>query len=170
MPTYKRGRSRSSPRQRGAPIWFQEYIDPAALVLDQQQKTNLLSSSVLSPQVLTRATHVRSVGSWSIRATTDDVDLGATFSIYVQSLEAFTAGVAPELQTDRFRYLHTATQRIREGVLLSEGQKWITVSFDIKAKARLRGDLTVVAGFESIGPDAGTIEVAFSFRTLIIVP
>ena len=138
-----RRRTRSSRRRRGSGFWEVAVTDPVSLAQNAQILVDLTAG--LTSDVLRGSTLVRIIGQWSARGEAVDLDNQIALGIYVQDREGFDAGVAPELQSDNYRYVFWDVITSRIGDLSLDRNQFLTQPVDSKARRRFRGDEHLVA-------------------------
>ena len=144
-----------------------------SLTQNNKVRSNLLPLSVLEATVRAGAHLVRVVGKWSCRTSAADVNLELTYAMYMQRLEAFTAGVDPELSLDEYPYLdyNSHAMRINVSAADSDTNQWHAETVDTKSRRKFRSpEDTLVILFENTSDDAGTIDRMFRARILVWIP
>ncbi len=165
MPTRRLSRNRSSSFRRGK-LWQTASIDATTLTADATTSSNLLPN--IDNVQIARTTVIRMVGQFCVRGITSNVNLGATIGIYVTTEEALTAGATLEPQTDLGPYLwYDSIYLHSSGTGFNE---WVSHPINGKAKRKIQSsENRLVVTVESVGSDAGSLEVIFDIRILLAI-
>jgi len=161
-------------RAAGRFLWTLASVAPTALAQNGTVRTNMLPLSVLEATLRVGAILLRIVGSWSVKADTDDLNGQVTLGLYMQRLEAFTAGVAPEMELDEYPYLHMETMNIRVGNTGTPSDainQWHDMKLDLRTKRKFRSqEDTLVLQRENTSDAALSATTLFTTRVLLWVP
>ncbi len=149
-------------------------MGPSQIIQNNSVITNLLPNSLWADTERPGAILTRIVGKWAMKIDTIDLDGQLSIGLYMQRLEAFSAGVNPELEADLYSYVHwdTMTGRIALADTADDnGNRWWESKLDIRSKRKFRSPQdTVVFLAENTSEDSVTISRLFTLRLLLWIP
>ncbi len=109
----------------------------------------------------------RIVGWWNARSTVADANTRVMSAIYTQRLEAFNAGVTPELEVDPYSLMWRDVIHQFQGDPSVNPSQTIERAVDVKAQRKFRSADDVALVFQRENTGANASVVGQNFRVLL---